>query len=640
MVDQSQIQLVLEAVNRTQAQMQQVLQSLGNLDRANQRSTVTQQRSNSVLRTGAEALLGLRLGYVAAAAAAGLYLRGVTATVDALAKEARALETTTEKLSGFKFAMEQSGIKTAEASVQLNALTRAMQQAASDRTSEAAKAFSALGISLEGLDRRDVLDVVLDISKAYESHAGAASKAAIAQSLFGRNSKSTIDFLNGGAGAIQKNIDLFDKLGGTVKTLTAEQVERLNDHVGELKASFQGLALTLLDKLAPALEKAAQKMTDILSGKLPNSLKVISEEFNRGLRGENVRGGRISEALRGTDVDVFQSTDFGPAVPRAKQPRSNTTPSADAKPELENPNAAEQRRRALALEDELNLALLQKRADLLGTRQAMDDAARAEERILHQKNDQEIADLTLITDERRHELELTEEQRHVAALQDIRNKGLQEELDKRLQLERSKKQLRDYELQGAHELFGNLATIAQAFGREGLIAYKVFAIAQATIDGIKASLGAFAWGNSVGGPIVGGIAAGVAAGAAAAQIAQIASVSFAKGGYTGDGGRYEEAGVVHRGEVVIPKPVVNAVGLDHFANSYFGGRMPGHMGGGFASGGFAGLMKPSSAGTGFGQASQNINIAQVSTRNEIREAMSRDWKIIYEQGRKAGVWRS
>ena len=35
------------------------------------------------------------------------------------------------------------------------------------------------------------------------------------------------------------------------------------------------------------------------------------------------------------------------------------------------------------------------------------------------------------------------------------------------------------------------------------------------------------------------------------------ALSFATGGFTGDGGRYEEAGMVHRGEVVFEKPIVD-----------------------------------------------------------------------------------
>lgn len=79
------------------------------------------------------------------------------------------------------------------------------------------------------------------------------------------------------------------------------------------------------------------------------------------------------------------------------------------------------------------------------------------------------------------------------------------------------------------------------------------------------------------GPIAGGIMAGIVAATTAAQVAVIiaqrnaiknaapgssggsgassgAVVGFSEGGYTGDGGRMEVAGVVHRGEYVVPQP--------------------------------------------------------------------------------------
>lgn len=37
---------------------------------------------------------------------------------------------------------------------------------------------------------------------------------------------------------------------------------------------------------------------------------------------------------------------------------------------------------------------------------------------------------------------------------------------------------------------------------------------------------------------------------------------FSDGGYTGNGGKYEPAGVVHRGEYVLPQEVVRALGVD------------------------------------------------------------------------------
>jgi lambda family phage tail tape measure protein len=48
---------------------------------------------------------------------------------------------------------------------------------------------------------------------------------------------------------------------------------------------------------------------------------------------------------------------------------------------------------------------------------------------------------------------------------------------------------------------------------------------------------------------------------------------FASGGYTGDGGKYEVAGVVHRGEFVMPQETVSRVGVGNL-ESIKNGRMP------------------------------------------------------------------
>ncbi|AWN47151.1 hypothetical protein DK419_13190 [Methylobacterium terrae] len=56
---------------------------------------------------------------------------------------------------------------------------------------------------------------------------------------------------------------------------------------------------------------------------------------------------------------------------------------------------------------------------------------------------------------------------------------------------------------------------------------------------------------------------------------------FADGGYTGHGGRYEPAGVVHRGEYVFDAPTVSRVGVDALAGLH------GHLKG-YADGGYVG----------------------------------------------------
>lgn len=61
------------------------------------------------------------------------------------------------------------------------------------------------------------------------------------------------------------------------------------------------------------------------------------------------------------------------------------------------------------------------------------------------------------------------------------------------------------------------------------------------------------------------------------RLGTLAVPSFATGGYTGQGGKYEEAGVVHRGEYVLPKEMVNqstglpnAKAIDQFGSGHGG----------------------------------------------------------------------
>lgn len=75
---------------------------------------------------------------------------------------------------------------------------------------------------------------------------------------------------------------------------------------------------------------------------------------------------------------------------------------------------------------------------------------------------------------------------------------------------------------------------------------------------------------------------------------KLASGNYAEGGYTGAGGKYQPAGIVHRGEYVIPKRDVNQrTGLPHadaLGKVQRGRRSgPGYASGGFVSGGGVGV---------------------------------------------------
>ena len=126
-----------------------------------------------------------------------------------------------------------------------------------------------------------------------------------------------------------------------------------------------------------------------------------------------------------------------------------------------------------------------------------------------------------------------------------------------------------------------------------------------------------------------GIAAVV--GLAALTAALAAMGGFAEGGYTGAGGKMEPAGLVHRGEFVIPADRVNEYGLGFFEALRAGSVSP--------------SASPSIAPSGSdpGSGSGAVTIILVDSRNEARkwvesaEGQARIVEIVRNQRTEIGI---
>lgn len=119
----------------------------------------------------------------------------------------------------------------------------------------------------------------------------------------------------------------------------------------------------------------------------------------------------------------------------------------------------------------------------------------------------------------------------------------------------------DAKLQALESTFGQ----AKGLFKENTLAYKAMAVAEAAIStylGVTKVLAEYP------GPI-GWAMAAVQIALGLANVAKIVSVQpgFSQGGYTGDGGVYEPAGVVHKGEVVWSQADVAAAGGPAAANA-------------------------------------------------------------------------
>jgi predicted nucleic acid-binding Zn-ribbon protein len=113
-------------------------------------------------------------------------------------------------------------------------------------------------------------------------------------------------------------------------------------------------------------------------------------------------------------------------------------------------------------------------------------------------------------------------------------------------------------------------------------AYQILASAQTLISTYTAAQRAFEAmaGIPVIGPGLGAAAAALAVAQGLQRVAAINGVGFAEGGYTGDGGKYDVAGVVHKGEYVAPKNVVSSPAAKPHLRALE------RMRGGYADGGF------------------------------------------------------
>ena len=154
-------------------------------------------------------------------------------------------------------------------------------------------------------------------------------------------------------------------------------------------------------------------------------------------------------------------------------------------------------------------------------------------------------------------------------------------------------------------------------------------IADALLDDVLNSI--FKVNNAAGGG--GGFLSGLFSlfgGGGASSYAGLSGGLFSEGGYTGDGGKYQPAGVVHKGEYVFDKAAVKAAGgpaaLEAMRRNLKG----------YANGGAVGVSVPSvpslkSLG-GNGQAPVSVNYAPViDARGADAEAVARLEKVVAKQ---------
>lgn len=171
--------------------------------------------------------------------------------------------------------------------------------------------------------------------------------------------------------------------------------------------------------------------------------------------------------------------------------------------------------------------------------------------------------------------------------------------------------------------FGNLASAVEQSAGKQSSAYKAmfavskaFAIAEANVKLSMAIMQAMGDGSAMTPAQKFANMAAVAA-AGANVISQIMSVGFAGGGYTGDGGKYAPAGIVHRGEYVITKEATSRLGRGFLDQLNYGAPRRG-----FANGGSVSVPELPNYGGNISRSSGNVTVKVINNGEPVSASVS------------------
>ena len=190
-----------------------------------------------------------------AQAATGIIRSGLQ-IIDAQAKIAQSLDTTTASVQVLARAAELSGNTFTELEAGASRLTRRLSMFASDGSGPAATAIERLGLNAANLLKLPLDQRIARVTDAIRETASAAEQAALFSQFFGDRAFAAFQRLDT-ATLRAANADL-EKFGVLVSDQDADRIEATNDAISRLGLLWRGLSNQLAIAAAPALQAAAE----------------------------------------------------------------------------------------------------------------------------------------------------------------------------------------------------------------------------------------------------------------------------------------------------------------------------------------------------------------------------------------------
>jgi hypothetical protein len=563
-----------------------------------------EKRLKDFQKTTSETATAVAAAAAAMTAAFGYMVKSTLNAMDSMSKMSQQAGVTVEALSGLGYAADLSGVSTEVLAQNLGRLSKGMNEAAQG-TGEALKAFKALNIDVTQLRSAD--QALVQIADRFRSMEDGAQKTALAMQLFGRSGMQMIPFLNLGADGIAKLTSEAESLGVVLSTEAAKAAEEFNDNVKRLQKGLEGLAISISTKMLPALNQLVSGLVNaqkssfwgwlFTSGedernvnqqidKLENTLKSARSSLETHMKWQE-NNPMFSWAVGGDIKDLETQIDF--VENKLKYLRQVKTQQDE---DYWRSRTVNMKSSAVPLVD-LTIPSATK-PSVKGVMAPQTDELGDFLKKLEQEYQTFINDITGRTDAARK-----------AQQEAWLNQALYFGEITKIEFENAMKSLNNVEEKMSEFTIQAARNIQNVLG-DGL--YNVLSgrftdigssfadmIKRMSADLMASQLAQVLFGNYGKTGAIGGIAGAIGSALAGAftgsatvsPFAQGGAGGFAMGGYTGHGGKYEPAGVVHRGEYVLNADSTKKLGvgfLDRlnkgYANGGYVGTAPSAMGGG------------------------------------------------------------
>ena len=227
-------------------------------DRGLRKSQKRVQTFSKGITGAASSLLKFAAGFLAVRTAIRV-ISTAMGDIDRIAKLSDVLATSTEFLQVFGHVAKISGTSAEGFERSLSIMVRRLGEAQAG-VGEATDGLKTLGLSADALVRAGTEEAFFRIGDAINRLPSAAARAQAAYELFGRQGMQLLKIFEGGRKAMEAAGKAAESVVKPFSRLDASQVEKANDAVTDMKASFGVISKLIAIDIAPALKMLAAKI--------------------------------------------------------------------------------------------------------------------------------------------------------------------------------------------------------------------------------------------------------------------------------------------------------------------------------------------------------------------------------------------